>query len=110
MPQTDRERAERLIVEAIKRNFARCEDDNCGHDECLCRDLAQLLKAEREAHAETRKALEFYADPETYFAIGIFPDPPCGEFATDTSDTGEFGHRHGKRAREALDALGRGDD
>jgi hypothetical protein len=28
-------------------------------------------------------ALSFYADPETYFAIGVFPDRPCGEFIND---------------------------
>lgn len=29
------------------------------------------------------KALEFYANPETYFAIGLFPDFPCGKFIND---------------------------
>lgn len=49
------------------------------------------------------EALEFYADPETYLAIGFFPDPPCGEFMDDWSDTGpEYGARPGKRARQAL--------
>jgi hypothetical protein len=49
-----------------------------------------------------RKALEFYANPETYFAIGFFPDPPNGEFMDDFSDTGELGMKPGKRARVAL--------
>ncbi len=48
-----------------------------------------------------RKALEFYADPETYFAIGFFPDPPNGEFMDDFSET-ELGYKPGKRARIAL--------
>lgn len=52
---------------------------------------------------ELRKALEFYADPETYFAIGFFPDRPCGEFVKDFDDQGpELGHKPGVRARAAL--------
>jgi hypothetical protein len=35
---------------------------------------------------EARAALRFYADPMTYFAIGFFPDPPCGEFWDDFED------------------------
>lgn len=49
-----------------------------------------------------REALEFYADPETYFAIGIFPDPPCGEFINDFSDT-ELGVKPGAKARAVLE-------
>ena len=33
-----------------------------------------------------KEALAFYADPETYFAIAIIPDPPCGEFMDDFDD------------------------
>jgi hypothetical protein len=51
-----------------------------------------------------REALEFYADPDTYFAVGIFPDPPCGNFMDDFSDT-ELGRKPGKRARAVLAAL-----
>jgi len=48
------------------------------------------------------EALLFYADPETYFAIGFFSDPPCGEFMTDFEDLPEFeAWKPGKRAREA---------
>ena len=52
------------------------------------------------------KALQFYADPGTYFAIFMMPDPPCGEFINDLSD--DHGHReldgdrYGKTARAAL--------
>lgn len=51
-----------------------------------------------------REALEFYANPETYIAIGFFPDPPCGEFMDDFGETGtaEYGPRPGERARKAL--------
>lgn len=31
------------------------------------------------------KTLQFYANPDTYFAIGFFPDRPCGEFIEDFS-------------------------
>lgn len=48
-------------------------------------------------------ALGFYADPETYFAIGFFPDPPCGEFMDDFEETKDLGAKPGKRARAALD-------
>lgn len=54
-----------------------------------------------------RTALAFYADPNTYFAIGFLPDPPCGAFIDDWSEHGgtdfEPGdERPGKRAREVL--------
>ncbi len=38
------------------------------------------------------EALEFYADPDTYFAIGFLGDPPCGPFCEDFDDeTGKPG-------------------
>ena len=37
-----------------------------------------------------REALEFYADPENYHAIGFRFDRPCGGFADDFSD--DHGH------------------
>jgi len=49
-------------------------------------------------------AVQFYADPESYVAIGFFPDRPCGEFIEDFEDT-ELGLKPGKRAREALRVL-----
>lgn len=60
--------------------------------------------------AVLRGTLEFYADPETYFAIGFFPDHPCGEFDEDFEElSGDLGHpdgtpwvKPGKRARQAL--------
>ncbi len=64
--------------------------------------------AEKARSAKLREALEFYATPETYFAIGLFPDKPCGEFMDDISDCEgeEMGQtrKPGKRAREALAA------
>ena len=63
---------------------------------------AKAAEAQRDALAV---ALEFYADPTTYLAIGFFPDPPCGDFMDDFDDTGEeWGVRPGKIARAALTA------
>jgi len=53
-------------------------------------------------------ALEFYANPETYHAIVMLGDEPCGEFADDFSEdewTKESGYDRpmpGKIARTAL--------
>ena len=57
-----------------------------------------------DVNREIVEALAFYADPETYFAVGFFPDPPCGDFMEDFSET-HLGMKPGKRAREALAAL-----
>jgi len=72
-----------------------------GQLKLICQAIAkQAAQSER-----VRAALMFYANPETYFAIGFFPDPPCGKFMEDFSDTGpSYGQRPGKRAREALEA------
>lgn len=56
------------------------------------------------------RALEFYADPGTYFAIAMVPDPPCGELIEDgDEDYQDFdqtgcirGWKPGKTARAAL--------
>lgn len=48
-------------------------------------------------------ALEFYADPETYFAIAMIPDPPNGEFMDDFTETEDLGWKPGKLARETLE-------
>ena len=45
--------------------------------------------------------LAFYGDPESYLAIGFFPDPPCGEFVNDWSNT-DYGQRPGMMARKTL--------
>jgi hypothetical protein len=65
---------------------------------------AELIAA---AHDKLIAALIFYADVDTYFAIGILPDWPCGDFVTDYSEHGNPNYpegdvRPGKRAREAL--------
>jgi hypothetical protein len=70
--------------------------------------LAQRFLNERD---RMREALEFYADPETYFGVAFMADRPCGDFVEDFEElTGELGHpdggaweKPGKRARAALD-------
>jgi hypothetical protein len=37
--------------------------------------MAEIKELKKEIR-RLRKALEFYADPETYLAIGFFPDRP----------------------------------
>ena len=47
-------------------------------------DLAYIDEfCTRENFLKLVWALGFYADHETYHAIGFFPDRPCGEFADD---------------------------
>jgi hypothetical protein len=61
------------------------------------------------------EALNFYANPDSYYGLVIIPDHPCGQIAYDTSRLTEQeqeyyvdyrdGHSyHGKRARDALAA------
>ena len=52
-----------------------------------------LLK-KRSSNQNTKiliETLQFYADPDTYFAIGFFPDNPCGDFINDFDNTGKPG-------------------
>lgn len=61
------------------------------------------------AFEKVLSALAFYGDPDSYFAIGFFPDPPCGEFMKDFSEHGDPNYqpgdrRPGRRAREAIAA------
>jgi hypothetical protein len=63
------------------------------------------IAAVQKSYPDILDALHFYADPGTYFAIGMFPDSPCGEFIEDFSETTEMGMKPGKRARGVLDAI-----
>jgi len=73
------------------------------------RDLADLIDdaleaRENEVQIGLIEALNFYADPETYFAISLKPDRPCGPFMEDVSVT-KLGPKPGKKARETLESL-----
>lgn len=63
-----------------------------------------MNKVDAEEMTKLRIALEFYADPDTYSAIGFAFDPPCGGFVDDFSATGYPYDRPmpGQRARKAL--------
>jgi hypothetical protein len=64
----------------------------------------EAIRERDEARAWARRFFGvalFYGHPDTYFAIGFFPDPPCGQFMDDFSNT-ELGFKPGKNAREAL--------
>lgn len=68
-------------------------------------DAADLIEAQQEEIARLREALAFYADPDSYFAMVIMADPPCGEFSEDFSEdhSGDYDRpMPGKRARAAL--------
>lgn len=56
------------------------------------------LKAKLAAAIE---ALRFYGDPDTYVAVAMIADPPCGEFIEDFSEIDGV-ERPGKRARATL--------
>ena len=78
-----------------------------------CRQLVAQVNEEDEEADRMREALEFYADPDTYFAISFLTDPPCGAFADDfDEDHGapEYTRRPmpGKKARKALKGEGDG--
>lgn len=61
---------------------------------------------DKEKIIKLSEALCFYADPDTYFAIGFLADKPCGEFIDDFSDDHGFNDYDrsmpGKLAREVL--------
>ena len=76
--------------------------------ECCEKELAQAkeqLAAREAAIFDLAEVVGFYANPETYFAIGFFPDPPNGKFMNDFYET-ELGQKPGKRARAILDKHG----
>jgi hypothetical protein len=66
---------------------------------------ARFMRAQERAITELHAALEFYASPDTWYAVLLFADPPCGEIANDYSMIEEEGcERPGARARAALEA------
>ncbi len=50
------------------------------------------------------EALRMYADPESYYAVSVFGDRPCGVFAEDHGTT-DVGRSFGAAARRALEAI-----
>ena len=69
-------------------------------------------KAAKAREVKLREALEFYADPDTYFAVSIISDPPAGDIVRDFSAVPGNDYDRpmpGKRARAALDPQEAGD-
>lgn len=83
-----------------------CPQENMGidyeyNDDCPLHGSLSTHGENSKVALSLQQVLAFYADPETYFAIGFFPDPPNGDFMEDFSET-ELGRKPGKRARVAL--------
>lgn len=72
-------------------------------------DQDAKLHARDERIKVLEAALEFYADPDTYFAVSMFGDSPCGDIVRDVSDCpepwGEMIPRCGAKARTALNPV-----
>jgi hypothetical protein len=110
MTQEERERARELVGRMAARFIV--HDHIATDEELELWELSTIVlrllddwedHLTKEESLQLVEALAFYGDPKTYFAIGLFPDPPCGPFIDDINDTGtSLGHKPGKRAREVL--------
>lgn len=49
-------------------------------------------------------AVKFYAEADTWFAVALFPDLPCGPIIDDYDEANDGRIRPGKRARAAIAA------
>lgn len=86
-------------------------EENFGRERARAKKAEAALEELRTAPsqpeqgeaARLREALGFYADPDTYFAIGFSADPPCGGFIEDLEEIDGV-QRPGRRARVALSA------
>ena len=79
-------------------------------------DKQRIKLLEREAKC-LHEALQFYANPGTYFATRVIVDPPCGDFCNDYSKItreqgskfgwecyrGDKDNYYGKTARKAIE-------
>ncbi len=64
---------------------------------------------DRMSEADRKKAfffllgiVEFYANEQTWFAVALMPDPPCGDIVRDFRVAQDGKHRPGGRARLAI--------
>lgn len=70
----------------------------------ICTESADTQAKLTASEARCEKllgAVQFYAAPETYFAVGFIADKPCGDFMDDFDET-VFGVKPGKLARNTL--------
>jgi hypothetical protein len=75
--------------------------------DALNEKLKRLQKENRKLNmigSKLIRCLDFYANPETYFAVAFIHDPPSGDFMNDFSKT-NLGYKPGKRARKVLDKI-----
>lgn len=96
----------------IRTAIARLHCPRCGRQAASCcgKDYAERvtsLEAERDKWHDIAinlaEAVAFYADPDSYFALMITADRPCGAFADDVSEDETYGrHMPGAKARAAL--------
>ncbi len=68
------------------------------------RELRAKVRQQDRALRVLVEVLAFYADPETWFAVSLLGDRPCGPIADDHGKTGhpQLPVKPGKRARKAL--------
>jgi cell division septum initiation protein DivIVA len=109
-PATDIEYSMQDEIDRLKARIGELEQQlgECSGGFDTSTKMIASLEAERD---RLRGALEFYADPETYFGVAFMADRPCGDFVEDFEKlTGDLGHpdggaweKPGKRARAALD-------
>src|SRR3972149_4674878 len=78
-------------------------DEKCPY--CELAQAKEQLAAREAVISDLAEVICFYANPETYFAIGFFPDPPNGKFMDDFDET-ELGPKPGKRARAIFEKHG----
>lgn len=120
---------ERLHWQGIAEQYQEIEERNIGGSETWEPDPerfgkwldSQAEEAEKlvDEHGavtkerdELRRALEFYADPDSWVGVMLMADPPCGDIADDTSEAttscGSLTRAFpGKMARQALAAIER---
>jgi len=67
--------------------------------------LAEIVRL-REDRETLLEALAHYGNPDSYFAVAVFPDRPAGWFADDLDDDHGHGHydrpMHGSLARKTI--------
>lgn len=90
------------------------EHPEFGYNIPAVKAAALVALGNLEAQLErAREALEYYAEPMTYFGIAMIGDAPHGDFFEDFEEWPDWGEsarmvkdKPGKRARTALRTMG----
>lgn len=72
-------------IERIREELENYHDPEAKIATHTLKELIEVIFDQNAKIAIAADALHFYADPDSYFAISILDDPPCGEFARDFS-------------------------